>query len=297
MNAIRQLLAATDFSGAARHAAMRAAMLASQHQAELRLVHVLNEPSLATVRFLLKGAADIEAGLLADVRQSLRDEAAALASAHASRVEARVLVGKVVEEILAECSRADLAVVGGHGDKPVRDVLLGSTAERLVGRSASPVLVVRRAPEEAYRRILLAVDIAGASPAEDLRLAMRIAPQAEITVLHAYALPFEGRLTLAGVIPSELDRYRAEAAARAREQVEALIRAEAGDRAGIRPLVARGDAPFVILSQQAELRADLIVLGSRRRSAAELFLLGSVSRRVLAEAACDVLVRPDRTAG
>lgn len=296
MNAIRSVLAATDFSETARYAARRAAMLACEHQADLRLVHVLNEPSLATVKFLLKGVADIEAGLLADVRKSLQEEAAALTAAHSAKVDARVLVGKVVEEILAEGSRADLVVAGARGDNPVRDILLGSTAERLVGRSLSPVLVVKRAPEGAYRRVLLAVDLAEV-PAEELRLAMRIAPDAEITVLHAYTLPFEGRLSLAGVAESDIGRYRAEVARQSRQQIESLIRAEAGGRGGVHALVVRGDAPFVILKKQEELEADLIVLGCRSQSALEMFFLGSVSRHVLSDAGCDVLVRPNRIDG
>lgn len=44
---------------------------------------------------------------------------------------------------LAEERQAAAIVVGTHGHKPVRDLLLGSTSRKLVGQAACPVVVVR----------------------------------------------------------------------------------------------------------------------------------------------------------
>ena len=41
----------------------------------------------------------------------------------------------------------------------LRDAILGTTAERLVARCECPILVVRRAPQEEYRKLLAAVDL------------------------------------------------------------------------------------------------------------------------------------------
>ncbi|MGD9150411.1 MAG: universal stress protein, partial [Desulfobacterales bacterium] len=53
--------------------------------------------------------------------------------------------GNPVEEIIksAEESNCDLIVMGTHGHSTLEDVMLGSTARRVIRRSKVPVLVVR----------------------------------------------------------------------------------------------------------------------------------------------------------
>ena len=295
MNKLRSVLAATDFSVEAGHALARAALLATEQQAALELIHVLNEPWLAAVKSIVKGSVDIEDCLVTDFNQALQKEVAGVFQTHGLRAEARVIVGAVVEEILAAGSRADLIAVGGHGTNPLRDFILGSTAERLLGQRSKSVLVVKRAPDQPYRRVIVAMDLPEPSVTA-LDLAMQLAPLASITILHVYRVPFEGRMSLAGVSDINIENYRNEAAFQARGQIESLNRTVAKGRTGIVSAVERGDAPFLILKKQEELDADLIVMGCRQRSPMELFLLGSVSRHVLSDANCDVLVSPEQAA-
>jgi hypothetical protein len=56
--------------------------------------------------------------------------------------------------------------------------------------------------------------------------------------------------------------------------------------------VAQGDPSSLSLEQEKLLHADLIVAGKHGRSAMADFLLGSVSRRLLAGSSCDVLIIP-----
>jgi nucleotide-binding universal stress UspA family protein len=53
--------------------------------------------------------------------------------------------GNPVEEIIksAEENNCDLIVMGTHGQSTLEDVMLGSTARRVIRRSKIPVLVVR----------------------------------------------------------------------------------------------------------------------------------------------------------
>lgn len=295
MKSINSVLAATDLSYDAGHAIARAAMVASEQRAGLTLLHVISESSLSAVKSLLNGRGDIEARLAADAQASLQREAAGIFGKHGLRASVQVAVGAVVDTIHAAGSRTDLTVVGGHGVNPLRDMVLGSTAERVLGRCTAPVLVVKRAPQRPYRRVLLAVDFSELSAAA-LGLAMRLAPQAGITILHAYSVPFENKLSRAGVSMDIVDQYRGDAALAARERIDSLILAGAKDRTDIVPAVAHGHASYLILKKQEELDADLIVLGCRKQSALALYFLGSVSRHVLADAGCDVLVIPGEAA-
>jgi len=63
-----------------------------------------------------------------------------------------------------------------------------------------------------------------------------------------------------------------------------------GDRSRLSHAVAHGHPSRLILAKSRQLRADLVVIGKQGRSAAEDLLLGSVTRHVLSDAKCDVLV-------
>src|SRR5690606_28347078 len=124
------------------------------------------------------------------------------------------------------------------------------------------------------------------------RAAALIAPEAELTALHVFELPFEGKLWLAGVPDDEVKRFRAQARAQALRRVLDLAAGlgEPGER--FRPQVEQGPAARAILEVAGQLDADLIVMGRRGRSLAETLFIGSVTRHVLSDAGCDVLVTP-----
>lgn len=298
------LLAATDFSDDAGHAAERAALLAAQQGAALQLLHVVSRPALDALRELLhagtpNGAPNgTEDALHADAHKQLDACAAGLAARSGARVATRVAVGRVLTEILAAAQGAQWLVVGARGQRTLRERILGGTTEALLHRAQTPVLVVRRAPQRAYRRVLVPLDFSAASP-RAVQWALRLAPQAEVGFVHAIDLPFEDKLWLAGVAESEVQALQARARAQALQRIAALAAPlEAARR--LTPVVEREAAPRLILASAERLDADLIVLARQdEASVAEDLLLGSVARQVLDEARCDVLVlrAPEAGAG
>lgn len=287
MNTFRSLLAATDFSEDAQNACRRAALIAREQDAPLELLHVINEPSLALLRgFFPEAAAAVSAG----AEKELEGFRASLAAGNGISATAVLKIGKVTAEILSAMTRAGLLVVGARGHNPLRDLLLGSTAERLLSRCPSPALVVKRPAKASYRRVLAAVDFSPCSAAV-LATAAAIAPAAEIQICHAFDLPFEGRLWMAGVADEQIDRYRAGARQQALSDIQRLAdTVPALEKRRALPAVMRGDPAHVILDQETARDADLIVIGKQGQSVLEEFLLGSVTRHVLADSKCDVLV-------
>lgn len=286
MNPIRSLLAATDFSDDGINACRRAARLAREQGAGLELLHVISGGSLALLRGFFPDAATSIAG---NAQKALENLGAELAT-DGLAVKATVQEGAITTEVLAAMPRADLLVVGARGSNPLRDLMLGTTAERLLARATGPALVVKQPPWDSYRRVLAPIDFSRFS-ATVLTAAATLAPEAEIQVCHAFDLPFEGKLWLAGVADAEINRYRAEARRQALADIQQLVDglpALAG-RTSL-PAVTRGDPAPVILDQEAVYKPDLIVIGKQGRSALEEFLLGSVTRHVLADSKCDVLV-------
>lgn len=285
------ILAATDLSAPSRHAAERACQLAAQMGARLNLLHVLQQGALAQMQQLIGPAAEVYAQqIAAEAARALDSLAADCVRKHGIVVESEVLEGAVVNSICTQAAAlaADLLVVGARGEGFLRHMLLGSSASRLLRKTLLPVLVVKQSPHEAYRRLLVTVDF---SPLSALALAQAraIAPQAQLVLLHAFEVPFEGKLMFAGVEEAEIYRYRISAKQEAMRKLHEFAAAAglAADAATL--LVQHGDATQQIIRQEQEQDCDLIVLG-KHGDLLEDYLLGSVTKHVLAESQGDVLV-------
>ena len=287
----QRFVAATDFSEHSVWASRRAAMLAAQHGAQLELLHVVAKAPLNALRELLRGKPQSVAYLIEDVREALTKAAAALTKIAGASVSARVEIGEVLTVIGQKCNSADLLVLGARGTSPLRDAILGTTAERLLGKCSSPMLIVKRRPVRPYKSILVGMDFSRASK-DALRTALRLGGPATVTAIHALDIPFEGKLRLAGVRQKTINMYRSRAALKAMAEIRALGERMTGRHGGVAHRVGHGYPPHLILKAERARQTDLIAMGKRRRPAVQEFLLGRVTRRVLADSRNDVLVVP-----
>ena len=184
----------------------------------------------------------------------------------------------------------DLLVTGTRGAGFFRGVVIGSTAERIAKCSSRPVLLVRQSPHEPYRRVLVPVDFSPWSVAS-VELAMQIAPEAIIVLMHAVEVPFEGKLRLSGVNESVVRRYREEAKREAQLRLREIAM-QVGLHAERSHLVTPDGADpwMLVVQQEQEFDCDLVVIGKHGRNAIEELLLGSTTRMVISECSADVLV-------
>lgn len=142
-----RILVPVDGSDAS-HAGLNEAMaLAAQHQSRLRLLHVVDD--LITMP-VMEGA--IFAGELIDLLRKqgkqLLEETAALCRKKGIVVESvlREQVGGQAGMVVIEQANewpAELIVMGTHGRKGLKRIVLGSDAEYVVRHSTVPVLLVR----------------------------------------------------------------------------------------------------------------------------------------------------------
>jgi len=296
MSALRSIVAATDLSAPARHAADRAARLAQGAGASLTLVHAASGSALDQLRRFVSSAEEVSRALLEDSRSRLHALGVDLAARYGVSIDEQLAVGAAVEEIVraAEARDADLIVTGTRGSTFVRTHVVGSTAERIVRRSQRPVLMVRQTAHEPYRRVLVPIDFSDWS-AHSVRAARLVAPDAMLVLMHAVEVPFEGHMRYAGVREELIVEYRGKARMEARERLEALaaeLRLSHSEWIGV--TVDAGDAWMQILQQEQEQDCDLIVIGKHGRNAVEELILGSTTHMVIAESAGDVLVSTGR---
>lgn len=294
MTQLRRLLATTDLSAPARHAAERAALVAKDAGATLRLVHVISDPVLGRLRRLLEQSNDdAETRLRRRIDQDVSRLGEHLAQAHGVSAQADVVVGAVVAGILghAAATGAGLLVLGARGAGFMRHLMLGSTAERLIRRSDLPLLVVKQPPHERYQRVMVAVDFSPSSLAA-LGLARAVAPHAEFVVLHAYEVPYEDWMRMADVREDALQHYQQTARQGATLGMRVFLESAGQTADDVPTAVLKGDPTLRILEQEQELGCDLIVVGKQGETPTEEFLLGSVTKHVLQQSQADVLVTP-----
>lgn len=295
MSHLGPILAATDFSAPARHAADRAARLARETGAALTLLHVLPGDALLSLRQWLGAGHAMEAHLRDEAQRQLAALADELQASRHVSVRAVNASGAVLDEVLREADALDatLLVLGARGAGFMRRLVLGSTSERLLRRTARPLLVVRQTAHEPYRRVLVALDFSPWS-ARAIELARRVAPHAQLLLFNAYQVPFEEKLHFAGVDAATIEHYRRHARADATQRVHALAAANGLKPGSWEPCIVEGDASQRIVEMEQERDCDLVVLGKHGQSVTEELLLGSVSKHVLAEGGVDVLVSTAR---
>jgi len=290
---MKTILAATDFSDEARHAADRAAIVAKEQHAHLTLLHVVSSSALNEVRKLFRTPTDVDVKLIDDAGHRLNEIAADICLKTGMMGSTDVKIGQAQAEILSATQSADLLVLGAHGGNSLHDLILGTTAERLLRTCKRPMLVVKRPPKTRYQHMLLPVDFSPYS-ASALTMARRIAPNAHMTILHVFNLPFEGRLRIAGASEDDIRRYREEEHRAAEKKICELIRESPVDADRVSSAVEGGGPSPVIVAKAEELSSDLIVIGKHGQSWIEDLFLGSTTRHVLARSECDVLVVQER---
>ena len=292
MTPFQHILSATDLSAHARHATERAALICRDTGAHLYLLHVANLGPLERLRELMGiGPADMETHILNAAQKNLLDLAASVHQRYDVTAGIHVVAGALLPKLAEEANAraADLLVCGAKGESGIRHFTLGTTASRMLSTTTRPMLVVRQQAHEAYRRVLVPVDFSPSS-LRTIQQARRIAPHAEIVLLHVFDVPFEGQLRYANVEEDTIHQYRILARQEATQKLQALRDASGLSARDSHLVVLHGDAASRILEQEQETDADLIAMGKHGENLLEDLLLGSVTKHVLAEAQGDVLV-------
>lgn len=140
----KTILVATDFSEHADYALEYAVNLGAQLDATLHLVHAITVP--------IAGGPELAVAFGPSMVESLTKYAQAALDTRVERYRSRVTLAPTRIEIgdprdvierAAEQIGADLIVIGTHGRRGVKRLLLGSVAEAIVRTASCPVLTLR----------------------------------------------------------------------------------------------------------------------------------------------------------
>ncbi len=154
MTHFRHLLVPVDGSSTSDKALDEAIRLAVFSGAKISLIHVVDDLSHITG---FESGTDYVQQMIPLIRaagEELLAKEGEKVLAHGLQVECVLIAegpGRVCEHVAehARISHADLIVLGSHGRRGVKRVLLGSDAEQIIRHAPVPVLVVRGKDEAA----------------------------------------------------------------------------------------------------------------------------------------------------
>lgn len=295
--ALKKIVVGTDFSPGAEVATRRAGEVASQHGAEIVLVHATTVPQhpdvpesmAATASALVKVLDD----RLAEERSQLGTLRERLATENGVAVS-QLIVDDYPDDALVEVSAslgADLVITGSREKSAIRRWLLGSTAEHVVRRAEMSVLVARPGdPDRGFNRIVVGTDFSpGAQIALERAVEMAL-PGASLDLVHCLHHPMFRPVP--GVDPVLADDYKTfleqlvvEASTRMQEATSAFR-----DRVQFRFHVVEEQPREAVCDLAEKLQADLVAVGSHGRRGLRRLVLGSVAEATVRHAPCSVLV-------
>ena len=274
------MLVATDLSARADRALKRALLLARQHKAELQILHIVDQ-TLSEAKALREK--DEAERLLSKLKTS--DAASKIPA-----ITIEVKVGKGSRDILAHAEEvsADLIILGArHSGK--QSIFRGTLCDHIVRRGNVPVLVVKDHPDQEYERVAVAVDFSVHSR-RAIEAALNLAPAAKINLVHAYHVPFEGRLGTPDARREVNEREQQRMQQMVEEEMAASLRALKGDTSRLHPILRYGDVKQVIRQEVGQLNPQLLALGTHGRTGIAHAVLGSIAEDLLTDPLCDTLV-------
>jgi nucleotide-binding universal stress UspA family protein len=201
----------------------------------------------------------------------------------------------IAQDILAESRNGYRALVlGRKGHSDLKDFMLGSVAEHILGLLPIPLWVVGGSSRPA--KVLVCLD----GSEESMLLLTHLTEvldgsgSIEINLFHAVRSFHSFRNFMREVLSSEADRNAMEKIHGGLDQAAAMMQpsfdrareilvAGGGDPARIHQKIARaaGNSAQAILQEAEEGAYDTILVGRRGLSKVEEFTMGSISRRVI----------------
>lgn len=145
MKPFTKIVVAIDFSESSECAFDYALTLATQFNAELTIIHVINEPVDLRGFYVPHISFEQLEREIEDSAVKMMDTFCSTKLGNFTNYKSTIVTGIPYDEITAAAARIDasLIVLGTHGRTGLDRILFGSTAERVVRSAACPVLTVR----------------------------------------------------------------------------------------------------------------------------------------------------------
>ncbi len=278
---MKKILLATDFSERSDRALRRATLLARQFDASLVIVHVVDDDQ---PRSIVDSERDAAGALLRQLQKTVQTIDGVSCEADVVLADPFAGIARAADEVCP-----DLLVIGPHRRQALRDVFVGTTAERTIRSVSCPVLMVNAPPVGSYRHVMIATDLSeGAHRAAKISSELGLLDKAATSMLHV----FETHNTHFSIAREQRDAYIADERSEASRGLSVFAKSAGLDMASQAVRLKETETANEILKAARETAADLVIVGTHGRTAFARFFLGSVAEAVLRVADLDVLAVP-----
>ncbi|KAB0780920.1 universal stress protein, partial [Pseudomonas aeruginosa] len=169
------------------------------------------------------------------------------------------------------------------------------TLERVVRNAKIPVLRAAGAPEEEYRRVLLALDFSPTSTrAVQMAGQLGFLDAASLTALHAFEPFAKGMMRYSGIKEDRVEHYVDQEELKANVELRDYVAGLGLGREDIQLRVGEGLPINVIMTEVRRQAPQLTVLGTQGLTGFRRALIGSVAEAALGDLPCDVLAVPPK---
>lgn len=286
---LKNILIASDFSKHADWALQRAIDLAESNQAKIHFLHVVTPP-LSSI--LPSSETELQANFLAQKKEIEAKISKKLKDNKLSSVS--VVLGRTCEEIVTYASEnhCELIVVGAHGRYYINEYVVGTTSGSIIRQSPVPVLLIKKEPDFAYNRIVIATDLTEASK-ETVEFTFNRFPKANFQLLHIVDIYYRQFFN-----PTDLDEEVTDTKHPKTkdifEKLDDFLSQCQVDKSKFEIKIMGGYYADCIISQTQKWNADLLAFGTQSKSGLHYLLMGSVAKRMLHLSTIDMLAVPPK---
>lgn len=309
MKRFKNILYVNEPSAPQESTIARAVSLVENNQADLTIVDVI-PTQVVTAGIGLPLGGRISSELQAIVESDRRQVLESMVSSCRERLQIRleVLVGKTYLEAIRAVLKNGYDLLIKPAENPTwTNRLFGSDDLHLLRKCPCPVWLMKATEKSNYNSILAAVDfdLLNPSPAEhelnreilELAASLALSDAASLHIVHAWEALAEGKLVSRGGMSMEgVTNYVGREQASHRNQLYKLaeelrgwIGKDAYDSLLPNFHLPKGPAKKEVAPLAAELRADLVVMGTVARTGIPGVIIGNTAEAILDQLSCSVL--------
>jgi len=204
-------------------------------------------------------------------------------------------VGRVADEVVryANENHHELIIVGAHGRYYIHEYVLGTTAGSIIRQSHVPVLLIKKNPDFAYDRILIATDLSQTSK-EAVQFAFNCFPNATFQLLHIVDVYYRQFFNATDLGEEFVDTKNPKTKI-ILEKLDNFLNQCRVDKSKFEKKIIGGYYADAIIEQANQWNADLLAFGKQGKSGLHYLLMGSVAKRILHLSPVDMLAVPPKS--
>lgn len=300
VQAVKNILVATDFSKKSDFALTRALEIAKKFNAKITLLNVIQKNRTDnfiddTLKKLLPKGLWITTE---EYKQTLLQEKTQAMWKHNVEINyATISKGKPAQAILhyAKKNKIDLLIIGAHGKYSIRDTFVGTTAEYIANHTKCPVLIIKNKPINSYKKIFVPTDFSNVSK-KAFNYAMRLFPKTNLHLFHVGDYEYENILKEKAkeIKQSKINQIKKAIFYYLESNMKKFIKGKIKKLNKHLYKITLGYPGPTIVNEVKKSKHDLVVMGTQGHGKMHYLFIGSVANWVLTEVSSDILLVPPK---